>query len=58
VKREEYDEVNDSEYYNAMVVIAWIFWGLAFIWLIFIICMCNRIRLAVALLEATARYIH
>ena len=58
VKREEYDEVNDSKYYNAMIVLAWIFWGLAFIWLIFIICMCNRIRLAVALLEATARYIH
>ena len=58
VKREEYDEVNDSEYYNAMIVLAWIFWGFAFIWLIFIICMCNRIRLAVALLEATARYIH
>ena len=58
MKREEYDEVNDSTYYNAMIVLAWIFWGLDFIWLIFIICMCNRIRLAVALLEATARYIH
>ena len=58
VKREEYDEVNDSKYYNAMIVLAWIFWGFAFIWLIFIICMCNRIRLAVALTEVTSKYIN
>ena len=36
----------------------WVFVALAAIWLIFILIMCNRIRLAVALTEVTSKYIH
>ena len=36
----------------------WVFTALAAIWLIFILVMCNRIRLAVALTEVTSKYIH
>ena len=36
----------------------WVFVALAAAWLIFILIMCNRIRLAVALTEVTSKYIH
>ena len=36
----------------------WVFTALAAVWLIFILIMCNRIRLAVALTEVTSKYIH
>ena len=36
----------------------WTFTALAAAWLIFILIMCNRIRLAVALTEVTSKYIH
>lgn len=53
-RKDFYDSVEDSFYSTSMTVIAIIFWALAAIWLIFICFMCNRIRLAVALLEVTA----
>ena len=36
----------------------WVFTALAAIWLIFILVMCNRIRLAIALTEVTSKYIN
>ena len=36
----------------------WVFTALAAVWLIFILIMCNRIRLAVALTEVTSKYIN
>ena len=36
----------------------WLFTVLAAVWLIFILVMCNRIRLAIALTEVTSKYIH
>ena len=36
----------------------WLFTSLAVIWLLFILIMCNRIRLAVALTEVTSKYIN
>ena len=36
----------------------WVFTALAAVWLIFILVMCNRIRLAVALTQVTSKYIN
>ena len=36
----------------------WVFVALAAVWLIFILVMCNRIRLAVALTQVTSKYIN
>ena len=48
----------DTVYERTMNALFWVFLVLAIIWLIFIIVMCNRIRLAVALIEVTAKYIN
>jgi choline transporter-like protein 2/4/5 len=56
-KMEDYKKVNDEQYELAMKVLAGLFYSLAGIWLIMIIFMCNRIRLAIALSEVTATYL-
>ena len=55
---DDHDEQDDSVYHGTMLALFWIFIVLAFAWLIFIIVMCNRIRLAVALIQVTAKYIN
>lgn len=57
-KADKYTAVEDKVYKRAMQALQWICFAFGLIWLIFIICMCNKIRLAVCLLEVTAKYIH
>ena len=57
-KENQYEAQGDDTYKTVMQVFFYIFVVLAIIWVIFIIVMCNRIRLAIALIEATAKYIH
>ena len=53
-----YDGTGEDTYKTTMEVLEYVCFGIAAVWLIFILCMCNKIRLSVALLEATAKYIH
>jgi hypothetical protein len=52
-----YKSVKDDVYYTTMIVLCSIFYSLAGIWLLIILFMCNRIRLSIALVEVTAKYI-
>lgn len=52
-----YTDVNDTTYRNIQLAFAIIFYSLAFIWLIFILCSCNKIRLAIAISEISSRFI-
>ena len=52
------DDQEDKVYRNTMLAFFWIFTVLTIVWFVFIIAMCNRIRLAVALIQVTARYIN
>ena len=54
----EHDPQEDNVYYNTYTALFWVFLVLAILWIIFIIAMCNRIRLAVALVQITAKYIN
>ena len=54
----DHDEQDDSVYHDTMLAFFWIFLLLALAWFIFIIAMCNRIRLAVALIQITAKYLN
>ena len=54
----DHDEQEDNIYFNTYTALFWVFLVLAIIWVIFIIAMCNRIRLAVALIQITAKYIN
>lgn len=51
-----YKNIQDTTYENTMWVLCCIFYSLAGIWLLIIVFMCNRIRLAIALVEVTAEY--
>ena len=55
---DDHDDQNDTVYHNTMLAFFWIFILLALAWLIFILAMCNRIRLAVALIQVTAKYLN
>jgi len=48
---------DDSAYETTMNVFFYIFVGLSCTWFIFILVMCNRIRLAIALIQVTCKYI-
>ena len=48
---------DDSAYETTMNVFFYIFVALSCTWLIFILVMCNRIRLAIALIQVTCKYI-
>lgn len=56
-RRSKYDAVEDSMYHSSMTGLAWFCWGLAIIWFIIMLLMCNKIRLAANLMKATGRYI-
>lgn len=53
----EDSEINDSIYYTTMLVIAISCYIISGLWLLYIILMCNRIRLAVSLMSVAAKYI-
>ena len=53
-----HEEQEDTVYSTTMNALFWVFLILAIIWFIFIIVMCNRIRLAVALIQVTAKYLN
>ena len=48
---------DDSTYETTMNVFFYVFVGLSCLWFIFILLMCNRIRLAIALIQVTSKYI-
>ena len=50
-------EQDDSTYQLTMNIFFYIFVGLSCLWFIFIMIMCNRIRLAVSLIQVTCKYI-
>ena len=54
----DHEKHDDNIYYNTYTALFWVFLVLAIIWVIFILAMCNRIRLAVALIQITAKYIN
>ena len=54
----DHEDQEDTVYYTAMNALFWVFLILAIAWLIFIIAMCNKIRLAVALIQVTAKYLN
>ena len=58
ITSDDHEEQDDSVYENTMVALFWVCLILAIIWFVFIIVMCNRIRLAVALIEVTSKYIN
>ena len=58
LRADHYKEIEDKVYENTMNALFYVCIALDIIYLIFILCMCNRIRLGVALIEATAKYIH
>ena len=58
LRADHYKNIDDNVYENTMNALCYVCIALAIIYIIFILCMCNRIRLGVALIEATAKYIH
>lgn len=52
-----YENLNDDTYKNIMLAFAIVFYSLAFIWLIIIMCSCNKIRLAIAITEVAAIFV-
>ena len=52
-----YKSIQDDAYHTTMMVLCSIFYALAGIWLLCILFMCNKIRLSIALMEVTAKYI-
>lgn len=54
--RENYDEADNN--YNYITYGAYILWGLAGLFFIIMICCCNRIRLAVAIMKVTGQFIY
>jgi choline transporter-like protein 2/4/5 len=57
IRRDIYIEQGDKTYENIMLGFAIFFWVLGFIWLMIIICSCNKIRLAIAITEVSARFV-
>ena len=55
---DDHEEQDDNVYHNTMLALFWVFIVLAFVWFVFIIAMCNRIRLAVGLIQVTSKYIN
>lgn len=52
-----YENLNDDTYKNIMLAFAIVFYSLAFIWLVIIMCSCNKIRLAIAITEVAAIFV-
>ena len=51
-------EEDDSTYQTTMNALFYVFVALAVIWFLFIMIMCNKIRLAVAMVQITSKYIN
>jgi len=51
-------EQDDSTYQATMNALFYVFVALAVIWFLFIMIMCNKIRLAVAMVQVTSKYIN
>ncbi len=49
---------DESSYPDVMNILFYVFVALAAIWFIFIMIMCNKIRLAIAMVEVTSKYIN
>ena len=58
ITSKDHEEHDDNIYYNTYNALFWVFLVLSILWVIFILAMCNRIRLAVALVQITAKYIN
>ncbi len=54
---EYYQNINDETYTLTMKVLCGLCYSLAGLWLLIILFMCNRIRLAIELVEITAKYV-
>ena len=52
------EEQQEAEGGTTNTAFFWLFVALSAVWFLFIIIMCNRIRLAIALTEITSKYIH
>lgn len=52
------NDQDDSSYKTTMKVFFYIFVVLSVVWFLFIMIMCNRIRLAVSMVKVTSKYIH
>jgi choline transporter-like protein 2/4/5 len=52
-----YENLNEDSYVLTMKVLCGLFYSLAGIWLLYVLFMCNSIRLSIALIQASARYI-
>ena len=57
MKYNHYKNTNDTDNKTLFQVLFWVFVVITAIWLLFILLMCNRIRLAVALIKVTAKYV-
>ena len=58
ITADDHEPQEDNIYFNTYTALFWVFLVLAILWIVFIIAMCNRIRLAVALVQITAKYIN
>ena len=57
IRMDIYIEQGDTTYEKIMLGFAIFFWALGFIWLMVILCSCNKIRLAIAITEVSAKYV-
>ena len=58
ITADDHDKQEDEVYFNTYTALFWVFLVLAILYIIFILAMCNKIRLAVALVQVTAKYIN
>ena len=57
IGREKYKDDADTTNYDYMTYASYVVWGLAGLYFLILLCLCNRIRLGVAIVKATARFI-
>ena len=58
IKMNEYEEKEDDSKAKLFCVLFWVCVVSAVIWLLFVLIMCNRIRLSIALIQISAKYIN
>ena len=58
LKMYDYDEKGNQSKKTVFCVLFWACVVLSFLWLVFILVMCNRIRLSIALIQVAAKYIN
>ena len=57
-KMNEYKDKGDQSKETLFCVLFWVCVVVAFLWLVFVLVMCNRIRLSIALIQVAAKYIN